>query len=107
MSVTLLRDSGGTGPVHSACGISKEIVAIFKYAAVYATGGETIDLSSHLLDVPDIVLFEPAGGYIFAYNHSTGKVMAYTQDGSGPLVEVAPSADLTSLEIRFLAKRYM
>jgi hypothetical protein len=58
----------------------------------YPTGGESLDLSTKMADL-NVVFIEPTGGYVFTYDHSNKKVMAYYADydaaGDGAMIEYA------------------
>lgn len=83
----------------------------FKMNASYATGGDTLDLST-LFGTLQGVIIAPVGGYVFEYDYANGKVMAYWGDNAnaaaGPGVEVTATTDLSAIGldggyIRFLA----
>lgn len=79
--------------------------------ASYATGGDTLDLSTFFTELLGVTI-APTGGYTFEYDYTNGKVMAYWGDNanasSGPGVEVDSTTDLSGIgldsgAIRFLA----
>ena len=55
----------------------------------------------------DLVLFDQAGGYTFAYDYTNEKVLAYYADYSsgtdGALIAVVDDVDLSALRIRGIA----
>jgi hypothetical protein len=73
----------------------------------YATGG--VAVSSAQLDFPadfQIVWLDvgSAGGYVFTWDKTNGKVLAYRQNNTtGPLVEVPNATDLSGVSARFQA----
>ncbi len=73
----------------------------------YPTGGETVDLSGYFSDI-HMVLIEPKSGYVFEYDYTNKKVLAYYADyngaADGALIEVAAAVDLSALtDVRFVA----
>lgn len=49
---------------------------------VYATGGIAVSAAQVGLGTIDSLVVDPAGGYIFAYDATTGKVLAYSSAAS-------------------------
>src|SRR5882762_7441032 len=71
---------------------------------VYATGGIAPDPRQIGLGRFDSLIVGNSGNYRFAYIRSTGKVIAYTDDGtSGISAEVADTTDLSAVTFEFLA----
>lgn len=76
----------------------------------YATNGVAVGKGDFNLSVGLVDLdVSPAGGYVFEWDKTNGKVKAYRENGAGaytqnqPLVEVANAVDLTSVSARFRA----
>jgi len=76
----------------------------------YPTGGEAFSLADMGLagGVLDFCMFEPESGYIFEYDHTNNKVLAYYCDydavADGALIQVANTTDLSALtDARFIA----
>lgn len=74
----------------------------FDCDASYPTGGYAVNLG---LKAVGQVFIESQGGYIFAYNHSTGKIQAFDQTTTaGALPEVASATNLSSVtKVGFMA----
>lgn len=66
----------------------------------YPTGGESLDLSSYFKELINVQI-NPKSGYVFEYDYTNKKVMAYYGDNNnaadGPLIEVPNATDLSSL----------
>lgn len=73
----------------------------------YPTGGENMDLSSKFAALK-LVLFENDAGYVFQYDYTNKKVIAYYYDydagADGAAIQVANATDLSALtDVRFIA----
>lgn len=73
----------------------------------YPTGGEAMDLSSKFAALK-LVLFENDAGYVFQYDYTNKKVLAYYYDydagADGTAIQVANATDLSALtDVRFIA----
>lgn len=75
----------------------------------YPTGGESMTFPG-FFNVA-IVLIEPSAGYIFQYDYTNSKVLAYYADydavADGALIQVANTTDLSALtDVRYVAIGY-
>ena len=80
---------------------------IFKVAfdASYPTGGEGLTAANLDLDSIDLVIAPPAGGYVFEYDYTNSKLLAYYGNydaADGPLIEVPNATDLALIATRIL-----
>ncbi len=66
----------------------------------YPTGGEALDLSAWIKNI-HFIQFEPQAGYVFRYDHTNKKVMAYYADydagADGALIQVADTTNLSAI----------
>ena len=73
----------------------------------YPTGGEALDLSKHMPNEIEFISFESDDGYIFQYDRTNKKILAYYFDynagADGAAIEVANTTDLSAVVIRFFA----
>ena len=70
----------------------------------YPTGGEAVSLGF----TPDIVLIESVAGYIFKWDYTNAKILAYYADydavADGVLIQVANATNLSALtDVRMIA----
>ena len=74
----------------------------------YATNGVAITAAQCGLGVLNDLIIDPAGGYVFSYVASTGKVLAYwTGAGlSAVLAEITNSTDLSGITFNWRAVGY-
>ncbi len=76
--------------------------ATFTFDALYPTGGESLTPAMLGLGVIDFLVATSVGGYVFEYNYTTKKLLAYwvdtTVDGA-PLAEVADTTDLALIAV--------
>ena len=73
----------------------------------YPTGGEAFDLSGKFATLT-MVLIEPNSGYVFTYDYTNKKVIAYWVDNDGSadsaMIQVANTTDLSGITAaRFVA----
>lgn len=73
-----------------------------------SSGYEPLDLSAHFISgAPSIVLIEPAGGYVFEYDHVNKGVIAkyadYDAVADGALINVPVDSVDIDLTTRFIA----
>lgn len=88
----------------------KEMFFTVDFDSSYPTGGEPLDLSGDFKDLL-FVHIEPKSGYIFEYDYTSKKVLAYWNDADAgadaALIEVADTTDLSALTgVRVLARGY-
>lgn len=63
----------------------------------YPTGGEALDLTEYVSNI-DTANIEVSGGYVFAYDRTNKKVLAYEAGADGTaLDEVANATNLSSV----------
>lgn len=74
----------------------------------YATGGVAVTPSQVGLGIIDSFIVNPAGGYVFTYDPTAGKVLAYWTGASttAVLAEVTTSTNLAAITFTFLAEGY-
>jgi len=74
----------------------------------YATGGIAVTAAQFGLGVLESLIINPAGGYVFTYAPSTGKVLAYWTGATttAVLAEVTTSTNLAAVTFSFLAEGY-
>lgn len=70
----------------------------------YPTGGEALSNGDMGLSAMKFAIFEPTGGYVFRYDRSNSKLLAYRQKDPAnaggadiPLPEVGNTVDLSAL----------
>ncbi len=83
------------------------MVGEIDFDSSYPTGGEALDLSGWIKSLL-FIQFESMGGYVFRYDHTNSKVMAYWGDNDNAahavLAEVTDTTDLSALVgVKFLA----
>lgn len=77
--------------------------------ASYSTGGDAITAADFGLSRLDYLVFSAGGegGYVFAYDVSAGKIMAFYADydavADGALIQVAAAVDLSGSVVHGLA----
>ena len=76
----------------------------------YPSNGEALDLSNEFNDLK-LVIFEAKLGYVFEYDYTNKKVIAYYYDydatADGPAIECANTTDLSALtSVKFIAYGY-
>lgn len=74
----------------------------------YATGGIAVSAAQCGLGQIDSLVVDPAGGYVFSYAPSTGKVLAYWTGAatSAVLAEVTTSTNLAGVTFTWRALGY-
>lgn len=74
----------------------------------YATAGIAVTPAQLGLGQIDSLIINPAGGYVFTYSPSAGKVLAYWTgaSASGVLAEVDTNTNLAAVTFTFLAEGY-
>ncbi len=69
----------------------------------YPTGGESVSLPF----TPEFVIAEPAGGYVFTWDYTNEKLLAYYYDYDGAAdavaIQVAAAVDMATITTRVLA----
>lgn len=97
MALTLTRVGN---EVHSVGNLRATIFEV-AFDNSYPTGGEALTAADLGLVTIEFVLFEPAAGYTFEYDHTNSKVIARhgNNDGvaDGPSVEVPNTTDLSAV----------
>jgi len=71
----------------------------------YPTGGESLTAANLDLDSIELVLAPPSGGYVFQYDYTAHKLMAYYGNydaADGPLIEVPDTTNLSTISTRIL-----
>ena len=85
-------------------GNAKGSIVDVGFDSSYPTGGESVTPEQCGLNVVNMVLAEPGGGYNFQYVRSTSKLKAFyaNNDGAadGPLIEVADKTNLSTVTTR-------
>jgi len=74
----------------------------------YATGGVAVTASQVGLGRISFIQVQPAGGYVFEYDATAGKIKAYWTGAatSSVLAEVDTSTNLAAITFRFVAEGY-
>ena len=104
MASTVTIDSGQDG---RGSGGDKFVRRGKMNLGVYATNGVAVTAAQLELVAVNDLQVQPAGGYVFEYVKSTGKVKAYVEEAvaaGGPLLELANTTDITAIEPRFRAE---
>lgn len=82
-------------------GTIRAVYANITLDSSYPTGGEAVDIG---LDTIHSAHLEPDDGYIFKYDYTNNKILAYYADyddtADGALIEVAAAVDLSNVVIR-------
>ena len=91
-----------TGVYAKSVGDEYETYKSLAFDASYPTGGEALTASDlGFQAAPRDVRIEPKSGYVFEYDKTNSKVLAYYGDNNnaadGPLIEVANAANLSTL----------
>lgn len=99
MAVTVQRYETADNLMGEKCGHNYKIITGYLSFATYITDGVPMDMS---LDFPtrlEFVQVEAMSGYVFKYDYSNRKLLAYYCDYStntdGALIQVADSADIS------------
>lgn len=103
-TITLKEDQG----LLDKCGHGyKLITGTLLFSASYPTGGEAMDLSKYFPNATHIVFIEPKAGYLFIYDYTNKKVLAYWTPAGHTAVfaEITNATDLstTCADVRFFA----
>lgn len=100
MSVTVQKYDTADNNMLEKCGHNWKMITGYLSFATYITDGVPMDIS---LDIPnrvDIVIVEPKGGYIFNYDYTNRKLLAYYADYStgtdAVLIQVASGVDMSA-----------
>lgn len=98
---TVTDVSTSTIPVVGGQAGYEAVVKSFDFDSSYPTGGESLTASDLGLGSVVFVLAEPKAGYVFAYDYTNQKLLAYRGDNDagadGPLVEVANGVNLSAV----------
>lgn len=81
-------------------GNKRAVVATIAFDASYPTGGESLTAANLGLGVIDHVTIGAKSGYVFEYDYTNSKVIAYVEEAvaaGGALLEVADTTDLATL----------
>jgi len=95
--------------IYEKCGHNYKIITgSIAFDSSYPDGGESLDLSKLIPTDLHLVIIEPSGGYVFTYDYTNKKVIAYWADydaeADGALVAVLATTDLEALtDVRFMA----
>jgi hypothetical protein len=96
------------GPISEGGDATKEMVGAIDLGT-YATGGLDLDLSEWFNSV-EFLAVEPFSGYVFQYDYTNKKVLAYYADydaeADGALIEYPDQTGLTLSGVRFFAKGF-
>jgi len=89
------------------CGLGvKMISGSIAFDSSYPTGGESLDLTPYFATQVHLVLIEPQAGYVFAYDYTNKKVMAYWTGATtaAVLAEITNATNLSALSaVHFIA----
>lgn len=90
---------------------TKYVTGTITFDSSYPTGGEPLSVSNiKLSSKVEFIQVSPADGYVFEYDYSNGKVIAYdtTSDATAPAPgkEVANTTDLSAVVCNFIAFGY-
>lgn len=73
----------------------------------YPTDGESIDAQAFGLEVLDFVNPASTNGYVFSFDHTNKKLMAYYSDydgiADGALIQVPNATNLSAVTVRAMA----
>lgn len=103
LTVTNKTTGGSTGQDVRVIGIGdlKCLPLTIAFDSSYPTGGEPLDVSGYFDKEVINVQINPTSGYVFEYDYTNKKVLAYygnnDGDADGALVQVADTTDLSSL----------
>lgn len=101
MATTTLRTPTAPRPqVRSTAGDLRIMPFEVTFSNSYTTGGETLDFASTMGSGRTLhaVLVPPSGGYVFAYDYTNKKLLAYRDAGAAGAMAQAPAAtDLSTL----------
>lgn len=99
MALTITKIAGREAPEPD--GIGLRTVRKVAFDTSYPTGGEPItDAGLGLSKAPDFVVIPPKAGYVFEYDGTNKKILAYVEEAvaaGGPLLEVANTTNLSAL----------
>lgn len=100
MALTIANTT--TGLYAQAVGDEYETYKTVAFDSSYPTGGEPLTAADLGFSVaPRDVRIEPKGGYVFEYDRTNSKVLAYYGDNNnasdGPLIEVPNTTDLSAI----------
>jgi hypothetical protein len=107
MSLTIAYD--GDKSFNEKCGQDwKMFTGTIAFDASYPTGGEAWDMSALMPVSLKAVFIENKSGYVFEYDYTNKKVIAYYCDYStgtdAVMIEVANTVDLSAVTgVRFMA----
>lgn len=89
-----------TGDWMESQGNRRAVEATIAFDSSYPTGGESLTAANLGLGVVTHVDVQSKGGYVFAYDYTNSKVLAYVEEDTaagGPLPEVADTTSLAAV----------
>ena len=72
----------------------------------YATGGIAVGANDCGLSVMDELDVQPAGGYVFEWDKTNGKVKAYLSGTAGAVLNQVGAVDLSGVTFRWSARGF-
>lgn len=101
-AATVTITGSGALDTKSVSGVSNSPIAVvfgsFAFDSSYPTGGEAFDLTTYLGRGILIVSMPAKSGYVFVYDATNKKMLAYISDDAvDPLDQVANTTDLSAL----------
>lgn len=102
----VIKNTVNQGPPDIGGRRLKIIAGQFTGPSSYTTGGESLDLSA---DIPQLlgIVIEPIAGYVFIYDYTNKKVLAYWTGAAvaAVLAQITATTDLstTCAKVPFLA----
>lgn len=101
MALTKTKNGKQNTNISLASGRLKIEVGTVAFDSSYPTGGEEISFPNFEVE-PLFVAVQPDSGYIFTYDRTNGKLLAYYADydagSDGALIEVANETDLSGVD---------
>jgi len=105
MSLTVTLKEGRS--VLDKCSLGLKMLAgSIAFDSSYPTGGESLDLSGYFPNAVHLVLIEPQAGYVFVYDYTNKKVMAYWTGATtgAVLAQITDTTNLSALSaVHFIA----
>lgn len=76
------------------------VICDIDFDASYPTGGESISTPATILgmDTVHFAIISPSGGYVFTYDYTNNKILAYRSAGSGAaMAQVPNTTDISAI----------
>lgn len=106
MAVTVFdADGGPPSPVVGGTRRLGDVIKDVTFDSSYPTGGEPLVAADLGLTSILRLIASPAAGYVFSYDHTNGKLIAYRGGATGAvLAEESNATNMATIKTRVLAR---